>query len=246
VAPTLARHGEPETHRAQSRADLAAWAAANLGALTPLAVEDVDLLRPREETTEIAATLLYPVTEVPYRQLQELVGGWSRARRMEVIETALQSRTRKDELLREFRSAPFIYDIVMDIGAYRDMHRHRRCQQYRQAYSGRLGYDTPEALVRAGVREVYDEAMGQALAMMAELPSPAGQYLLPFGARSRFLFKMDFAEAEYISRLRSGVKGHFSYRKVAWEMKQAMLRVEPELGALIKATPPEVEDPLKR
>ena len=33
---------------------------------------------------------------------------------------------------------------------------------------------------------------------------------------------MDFAELEYISRLRSGVKGHFSYRRVAWEMKQAL------------------------
>jgi hypothetical protein len=30
---------------------------------------------------------------------------------------------------------------------------------------------------------------------------------------------MDFAEAEYISQLRSGVKGHFSYREIAWEMK---------------------------
>lgn len=246
VAPTLARHGEPDQHRAKCQADLAAWAAANLGSPSPITVPDIDLLRPQEETTEIAATLLYPITELPYRQLQALVAGWPRTRRMEVIETALQSRERKDELLREFRSAPFLYDIVMDIGAYRDMHRHRRCQQFRQAYSGNLGYDTPDALVRAGVKDIYDEAMQHALRMVRELPSPAGQYLLPFGARSRFLFKMDFAEAEYISRLRSGVKGHFSYRKVAWEMKQAMLRLEPELGALIKATPPEVEDPLKR
>jgi hypothetical protein len=57
---------------------------------------------------------------------------------------------------------------------------------------------------------------------------------------------MDFAEAEYMSRLRSGVKGHFSYREVAWQMKQRMEALEPELGRLIDATPPWVEDPLKR
>ena len=51
--------------------------------------------------------------------------------------------------------------------------------------------------------------MDGALAAMRGLPAPGAEYLLPFGARSRFLFKMDFAEAEYISRLRSGVKGHF-------------------------------------
>jgi hypothetical protein len=57
---------------------------------------------------------------------------------------------------------------------------------------------------------------------------------------------MDFAELEYISRLRSGVKGHFSYRKVAWEMKLALDELDPLLGDLVKATPPWVEDPLKR
>ena len=75
---------------------------------------------------------------------------------------------------------------------------------------------------------------------------PAAHYLLPFAARSRFLFKMDFAEAQYIARLRSGVKGHFSYRQVAWEMKLKMEALEPELGRLMEATPPWVEDPLKR
>ena len=57
---------------------------------------------------------------------------------------------------------------------------------------------------------------------------------------------MDFAEAEYISRLRSGVKGHFSYREVAWAMKEAMDAAEPELGRLIAATHPSIQDPLKR
>ena len=49
---------------------------------------------------------------------------------------------------------------------------------------------------------------------------------------------MDFAEAEYIARVRSGVKGHFSYREVAWEMKQRMDELEPELGRLIRLRRP--------
>jgi hypothetical protein len=126
------------------------------------------------------------------------------------------------------------------------MHRHRRCQQYRQEYTGDLGYDTPEAMIESGAGALYASVMKETFAAMKALPQPASQYLLPFGARSRFLFKMDFAEAEYIARLRSGVKGHFSYRKVAWDMKCAMERMEPELGRLMEATPPWVEDPLKR
>ena len=159
---------------------------------------------------------------------------------------ALRSRTRRDELLRGFRGGLYAFDIVMDIGAYRDLHRHRRCQQFRQAYTSRLGYDLPDGLAGAGLKEKYDSLLADAFAASAQLPGTAGQYLLPFGARSRFLFKMDFAEAEYIARLRSGVKGHFSYRKVAWEMKLKMEQLEPELGRLMEATPPWVEDPLKR
>ena len=163
-----------------------------------------------------------------------------------MIDTAVRSRTRRDDLLREFRGNLYCYDMVMDIGAYRDFHRHRRCQQYRQAYAGNLGYDVPEVVHASGMEATYRNAMDNAFKTVRALPAPGSDYLLPFGARSRFLFKMDFAEAEYIARIRSGVKGHFSYRKVAWEMKCAMERLEPELGRLLQATPPWIEDPLKR
>jgi thymidylate synthase ThyX len=251
LAPTLARHVDPDAHAARANQDLTLWAQQNLpaaqdGALADPALDPVDLLRITDTHAEIAATLLYPVTTYSFRELYETARGWSAARRNEVIDVALSSRTNRDELLRGFRGGPYAFDIVMDIGAYRDLHRHRRCQQYRQAYTSQLGYETPAAIADAGLAEVYATAMQATFADIAVLPQPGAQYLLPFAARSRFLFKMDFAEAEYIARLRSGVKGHFSYRKIAWEMKCKMEALEPELGRLMEATPPWVEDPLKR
>jgi len=246
LAPTLARHVDPDEHAAQSRADLARWACQNLPEPAGHTPDSVDLIKPSETHAEIAATLLYPVTDRPFRELYAIACDWSAAQRDEVIAVALKSRTRRDELLRGFRGGLYAYDILMDIGAYRDMHRHRRCHQYRQAYSGKLGFDTPQAMIDSGAQASYEAVMSETLATIASLPEPGSHYLLPFGARSRFLFKMDFAEAEYISRLRSGVKGHFSYRQVAWEMKQKMEQLEPELGRLMEATPPWVEDPLKR
>ncbi|MDE3167575.1 MAG: FAD-dependent thymidylate synthase [Acidobacteriota bacterium] len=246
LAPTLARHADPDEHAARSRADLALWARQNLPPAAGLTPARVDLLRPANVPADIAATLLYPVTDRPFRELYELACSWSAAQRGEVIDAALGSRTRRDEILAGFRGGLYAYDIVMDIGAYRDLHRHRRCQKFRQPYSGALGYDTPELVAGCGAGDVYSAAMEQALAAMRALPAPGAAYLLPFGARSRFLFKMDFAEAEYIARLRSGVKGHFSYREIAWEMKCRMEEAEPELGRLMEATPPWIEDQLKR
>ena len=226
LAPTLARHAEADLHACQSRADLTAWADQNLPMEPALSIPDIDLLRPNDSLTEIAATLLYPVTNWPFRALIETVAEWSDERRLEVLEVALKSRGKRDDLLREFRGGQYCFDMTIDIGAYRDMHRHRRCQQFRQAYTAKLGFDTPTL----APPDIYQPAMNAAFQALHSLPQPAAQYLLPFGARSRFLFKMDFAQAEYISRVRSGVKGHFSYRKVAWEMKQRIEEQEPALG----------------
>jgi len=246
LAPTLARHVDADLHIMASRDDLRAWARQNLAAPAASDVDDVDLVKILSVPADLVASLLYPVTDRPYRELYETAAGWSEARRNEVIDLALRSRTRRDELLRAFRGGPYVYDIVMDIGAYRDLHRRRRCQQLRQPYSGNLGYSTPPRIEAAGLSDFYQGVLDETMELVHSLPGPGSHYLLPFAARSRFLFKMDFAEAEYISKLRSGVKGHFSYRQIAWRMKEKMEELEPELGRLIDATPPWEEDPLKR
>jgi thymidylate synthase ThyX len=246
LAPTLARHAEPDEYVTRLRADLAEWAKDHLPKPAGDAAPPVDLLQPADHLADICATLLYPVTDRPYRELYELAQAWPAARRKEVLDVALGGRARRDELPRHFRSAPYVFDFVMDIGAYRDMHRHRRCQQFRQFYTNKLGYERPDTVDKCGGAAEFDGALRVVDEAIAKLPQPAAQYLLPFAARSRFLFKMDFAELEYISRLRSGVKGHFSYRQVAWGMKQALAKLDPALAALVDATPPWIEDPLKR
>ncbi len=245
IAPTLARHAEPDEYLRQSRVDLALWAAQNLS-VPASASSRVELVKPDDVLSEITATLLYPVCDHPFRSLYETVRGWGRQRKAEVLDVAVKSRDLRDDLLRGFRGGQYCFDMLIDIGAYRDMHRHRRCHQYRQTYTGLHGYDTPALITRSGADTIYREAMDAAISTMQKLPAPSREYLLPFGARSRFLFKMDFAEVEYISRVRSAVKGHFSYREIAWEMKQRIEETEPELARLINATPPWIEDPLKR
>jgi thymidylate synthase ThyX len=250
LAPTLARHADADDYSGRLRANLTEWASHHLPKAGDQGADKnfvaVDLLQPTDHVADICATLLYSVTDRPYRELYELVSGWPPSRRQDVLAVAVGTRSRRDELPRHFRSAPYVFDFIMDVGAYRDLHRHRRCQQFRQAYTNRLGYEQPELLSKCGAAQPYREALQQADDAIRKLPEPAAQYLLPLASRSRFLFKMDFAELEYISRLRSGVKGHFSYRRIAWEMKQALERLDPALGALVEATPPWVEDPLHR
>ncbi len=246
VSPTLAKYVNADPYPGLAKHAVADWAAQNLPKPAETTAPRVELTKPRDPSADIAATLLYSVTDRPYSELYALAETWTEALRMEVIDAALGPRSRHDELLREFRGGPFVYDFFLDIGAYRDMHRHRRCTQVLQPYSWRHGFELPQPAIDFGLAPEFTAAIEAARAAASQLPGAASHYLLPFASRCRFLMKMDFAEAEYISKLRSGVKGHFSYRDAAWRMKLEMERVEPALGRLIQATSPDVEDPLVR
>ena len=62
------------------------------------------------------------------------------------------------------------------------------------------------------------------------------QYAIPLGFRKRTLFKMDFAEVVYISELRTGPAGHFSYRNVAYAMYEAVAKKYPALAKYLRVS----------
>jgi thymidylate synthase ThyX len=246
LAPTLARYAGPNEYwrRAYERLRQIATEELRLGPCAPAPL--VELVPEHPVEIEIVATLLYRASHYSYRQILAVVSAWSDERRQGVLDEALAGRDR-EELLPEFQSGyHLIFDVLMDVGGWRDMHRHRRCQQVRQDFTFAHGYQTPALLAEAGVDRAYRSALDGAAAVSSTLDAQAAAYLVPFGQRVRCLFKMDYAEVEYVSRLRSGVKGHFSYRQVAWEMKRQLAERHPMLAARIDATPPWVEDSLKR
>jgi thymidylate synthase ThyX len=250
LAPTLARYAKPNDYFIKTYSELRQVAAERLQLSAVQASKIVELAAPHEPLDELATTLLYRVTSYPYRQLLRVVQDWGEKDKTELIDVALHRRGPYDELLKEFHCGyQFIFDVLMDLGGWRDLHRHRRCQQVRQEFTAIHGYDTPQALINAGVVQPYKQTMdvvGEQIESLAVSHPEAAAYLIPFGFRMRCLFKMDYAEAEYIARLRSGVKGHFSYRTVAWLMQQALLARHPYLGSRIKTTPPDIEDSLTR
>ena len=257
LAPTLARHAGPNSYQADVYTELARFArgplkAAGLDvpAAAAMPVPAVDLIEPHHPVDELAATLLYRAGHAPYRAILGAVQAWTDKQKQELIDVALRARGPYDELIKEFRSGyGFIFDILMDIGGWRDLHRHRRCQQVQQSFTTAHGYDIPPALTEAGLDQDYRAAMDAVrtdIESLRKSDQESALYAIPFGFKVRCLFKMDYAEAEYIARLRSGVKGHWSYRTIAWQMKQKIAERYPFLGEKMVATSPDEEDTLTR
>jgi thymidylate synthase ThyX len=253
IAPTLVKYAAANEYAQLTRAELAQAAAELMkGAAIERPAGVVDLVEDAPLEIDLATTLLYGACHYSYRQIARQVGALEESRRNEIIALGARHRGRHDELLREFSSGQRLrFDILMDLGGFRDMHRHRRCVQILQPFTNVHGYDIPEGLEEAGLRRPYEAAMNQAHETFVHV-SRAGmvenaRYALPLGTRTRALFKMDFAEALYIAELRSAPAGHFSYRRVAWEMYQAVARRHPALAQYFRvADIHEPVDPLRR
>ena len=244
TAPTLVKYAAPNSYEIETKRELAQVAAEIMrsAAIEPAPV--VDLVERTESLeAEISATLLYGACHYSYRQLRDRVAALPESRINEIITLGTRYRGRHDELLREFSAGQTLrFDILMDIGGFRDMHRHRRCVQVLQGYTTVHGYDIPEGVADAGLQHFYESAVQSAHDAHARLGTEAADYILPLGTRVRALFKMDFAEALYISELRSQPQGHFSYRRVAWEMYEAVRRQHPALAEHFRVT--DVNEPV--
>jgi Thymidylate synthase complementing protein len=141
-------------------------------------------------------------------------------------------------MLRAFRAGQqFRFDILMDTGGFRDMHRHRRCIQVMQGFTTQHGYEMLLDVEDAGMRSRFEAVMLRtqiAVGNLAQCGTPEAeensQYAIPLAFRKRALFKMDFAEVVYISELRTTPAGHVSYRNVAYAMYEAVARKYPALA----------------
>jgi Thymidylate synthase complementing protein len=247
VAPTLVKYANRSEYEIKTREELAR-AAAEIMSEVPIAPAPlVDLVENGPVEVELAATLLYSACHYPYRQVRERVEALSGKQREEIIELGMRHRGAHDELLRGFHAGQgFCFDILMDIGGFRDMHRHRRCTQIEQGFTREHGYDTPQDLVAAGLEARYQAAIRHVCRVCDQLSlashAQAALYLLPMAFRKRTLFKMDFAEALYIAELRSGPAGHFSYRAVAYAMYEEIAKKHPSLARYFRVA--DVKEPV--
>ncbi len=246
VAPTLVKYAETNRYRQETEREMTQLARELLAGQKIESAPPVDLLEDEPVEIELAATLLYEFCAHPYRQVRRVVEGLPGAGRKEIVAMGTRHRSRHDELLRAFSAGQrFRFDILMDLGGFRDMHRHRRCVQISQPFTAAHGHDTPAEIPDAGHGTRYAAAMRRAagaVQSLAQREDHAGDYLLPLGVRHRTLFKMDLAEAVYISELRTGPAGHFSYRNVAYGMYEAVAKRHPELAGLFRVT--DVNEPV--
>jgi thymidylate synthase ThyX len=207
-----------------------------LGAVAPTASDTVQLIEyDAEAESKVIAAILYPHSDLNYAQVQDQVKNLSAADRLAIITTYVgDRRSRFHRPGRAFEETYYTFDILADLGAYRDLHRHRIMTQERQRYTVRHGYIVPPELTEAGLAATYCQALeqtAQATETIAQDLPVAAQYLVPFAYRTRWRIKLNLREAYHLIELRSARQGHPTYRSIAQDMYRQIQAIHPTLVA---------------
>lgn len=182
---------------------------------------------------KVLSAILYPHTRHSLVQLRAVIKSWDTAKRSRLLDEYLVRRThRRDKPGRALEQVYYTFDLLGNLGMFRDLHRHRILSQERQDFSTAHGYDTPDELAEIGFKKDFDRCMVQAAELYdqihADLPHEA-QYVVPFAYRVRWYMKMNLRELVHIAELRTMPQGHPDYRSMVQEICRKVEAVHPTL-----------------
>jgi thymidylate synthase ThyX len=183
---------------------------------------------------KIIAAILYANARHPLEQLRQIAAAMNADQRRQFLaEHFAKRRHRRDKLGRAFENVYYTFDILGNLGLYRDLQRHRILTQERQDFTTVHGYDTAPEIEEAGFRADFDRCMNRAAELYEQiykdLPSEA-QYVVPFAYKIRWYMKMNLREALHMVELRTMPQGHPDYRFICQEMWRKIQEVHPTLA----------------
>ncbi len=182
----------------------------------------------------VIAALLFPETHASFASVLQKVEKASVKEKEAILQKALAGRdARWKRMPRAFEMASLTIETVMNIGAWRDEHRHRMKTQIRQYFTVENGFDVPQELVDAGLDGKFCEAIKQVEELHGKIAAKdqdLAQYATVLAHRLRFMQKTNLRSLFWETELRSGSQGHPDYRKTAQEKAKLIQKVYPLLG----------------
>ncbi len=192
------------------------------GGLEPASRAEVRLVEfDPDAETKIAAGIIFQQTHGSWDNAIQKAKSLGDAGRRELFESYMPGRqARWYKVGRAFENAYLRFEIAMDIGSYRDLHRHRMMTQERQSFTTAHGYTVPLEIDQAGLSDRYEEAMESAdrlFRQLEPLDRDLAQYAVPLAYRMRFYQWQNFRQLFWESELRTVSQGHPDYRFIELE-----------------------------
>lgn len=235
--PTLIKYVDQVPYLSETQTDLEQW-----GATYPTSKVTGDdwcrlVFHNSEGEIQVLAAALYRFSSLSFTQAFEIVHSMPQESREKLANTLLGKLDKHDIPLRELEYARFIFDVVIDQGAYFELKRHRMMTQTPQCLTTDLGYAVPKRIVSAGVEDQYRQAMDTVKPVFDQLASfnrQVAAYCVPNGYLRRVMLDFNLRSGDHFIALRSAANAHFSIRRLALRIAEEIRHTTPLLGRFLR------------
>lgn len=184
-----------------------------------------------EGEDKVIAGLLYFELQEPYDHILQKVKKMSAVDKDKILREVLKDRKcRFYKIPRAFENAYLRFEVTMNIGAWRDLHRHRIHTQFREKFNIYNGFDTPEELKEIGLENEYKSAILKAEELyqkVAKFDEDIAQYCATLAHRLRFIQYQNLRSFFWETELRTIPQGHPDYRKIEQEKIKLVQKIYP-------------------
>jgi thymidylate synthase ThyX len=190
-----------------------------------------------ESETRILAGIIFQQTHGSWEDALHKAKSLDDSGKRRLFERYLAKRSaRWQKVGRAFENAYVRFEIAMDIGSYRDLHRHRMMTQERQSFSTFHGYAVPPELEQSGLSSPFEEALSRADRLFRKIEPvdrELAQYAVPLAYRVRFYQWQNFRQLFWEAELRTVSQGHPDYRFIEQEKYRLVEEKFPMLASFM-------------
>lgn len=186
---------------------------------------------------KIIAALIYPKLHQGFEATLKVVKKMSVKQKKQILDSVFSKRLQRwYKVPRAFEKAYVTFDMVLNNGAWRDLHRHRMLTQFRQRFSIFNGYDLPKELEGTGLDKDFIKAISESEKIFKKIEKKdkdLAQYAVTMAHKVRFLQKQNLRAFFWQSELRTTSQGHPDYRFVEQEKAKLVKKVYPLIGSYL-------------
>ena len=185
-----------------------------------------------EADVTLASALAYRFADADHQSVVEHVRGLSPEQRHQIIARSLENLGPHDPLPREFELVDYVFELVMDYGAYREYKRHRMQSYFPQPLTVAHGAVTPPLIEQAGLTGRFNdavEASESAFRRLHQSMPAVAPYVVTHAHRRRALVKLNARECFHLFKLRTQRQAHFTIQQVSEAALKLAVDVHPWL-----------------
>ncbi|MBU4274689.1 FAD-dependent thymidylate synthase [Patescibacteria group bacterium] len=180
---------------------------------------------------KIIAGLIYLEAQEPFSRVLGRVRRLSAEDKEKILQEVLKDRKQRYyKIPRAFENAYLRFEITMNIGAWRDLHRHRIHTQYRQRFSPYNGFDTPPELKEIGLENEFKSAIEKTEELYEKVRNKdqdIAQYCCALAHKLRFIQYQNLRSFFWEAELRTIPQGHPDYRKIEHDKIKLIQKIYP-------------------